>query len=109
MSSTAGKSLNDLEQEFLRNPMDIELLRELSSQYYAHGYFNNRVQPTYEKALIAAPHDPRFSQALNVTCFLRQLRRFTIESAEPELIDQEGLREAIALIQDYLKELPNSP
>jgi tetratricopeptide (TPR) repeat protein len=109
MAEEATTELAELEHRFYDNPADIVALRDLSLQYYKRGMFNPRVQPTYEKARTAVPNDKRFAQALNITSFLKQLRRFTIESAEPELIDPDGLRDSISLIKDYLKELPNSP
>lgn len=103
------EELETLEGQFARDPGDIGVLRKLSSSYYARGHFSTKTQHIYEKALMATPDDIRLSAALNVTVFIRQLRRFTVESAEPDLIDQEGLREALGLVQDYLKEMPNSP
>lgn len=101
--------LGDLELRFARNPQDVKLLRELSERYFEQGFFNQRALSVYEKARMASPHDPRFLQAVNLSCFLKQLRRFTIESADPELLDQEGVKDAIALVQNYLKEIPSSP
>lgn len=98
-----------LEQRFAENPSDIDALKDLAAKYYSHGMFSARVQPTYEKAHTAMPNDQRFAQALNLSSFLKQLRRFTIDAAEPELIDADGLRDSINLIKDYLKEQPNSP
>src|SRR5262249_9421409 len=103
------EELETLESQFAKDPGDIGVLRKLSSGYYLMGHFSSKTQHIYEKALMATPDDSRLSAALNVTVFIRQLRRFTVESAEPDLIDPEGLREALRLVQDYLKEMPNSP
>lgn len=98
-----------LEERFAGNPLDINLLKELADKYYARGMFTSRTQPTFEKALMAAPREPRYSKALNLSVFLKMLRRFTVEASDPELIDQDGLKETITLLQDYLKEIPQSP
>lgn len=101
--------LGDLEGRFARNPQDLRLLKELSERYLEGGFFNQRALSVYDKARMASPHDPRLMQAVNLSCFLRQLRRFTIESADPDLLDQEGVKDTINLIQEYLKEIPHSP
>lgn len=109
MNVRTETDIAELEVRFARNPADVKVLKELSSEYYARGLFGSRAQAVYEKAALSSPGDARFAQALNLSCFLRQLRRFTVESAEPELIDAEGVRETIALVQEYLKEVPDSP
>jgi len=107
MTTTA--ELEALEERFSENPLDIALLRELADSYYRKGIFNARSQQTFEKALMATPRDANFRKALNLCVFLRQLRRFTVETSDPELLDQDALKDTTALIQDYLKELPSSP
>lgn len=109
MATEATKDLQELESQFADNPADIALLRRIGSQYVTRGYYSARVQPIYEKACMAAPDDRRFAEALNITSFLRQLRRFTVETADPDLLDTDGIRDAINLVKQYLKESPASP
>lgn len=109
MLTEVAEDVVSLERRFANDPSDIETLKKLALQYYSLGHFSGRVQSIYEKALMAVPNDPRFSKALNISSFLKHLRRFTIESAEPELVDQEGIRGAMGLVGEYLKELPSSP
>lgn len=85
------------------------MLTSLASLYFSKGMFGPRTQAVYEKARMASPTDQRFAQALSISSFLRHLRRFTVEAADPEQLDQEGVRGTSALIKEYLKELPNSP
>jgi tetratricopeptide (TPR) repeat protein len=108
-TATPTAQITDLEGRFADNPLDISLLKELADGYYSRGLFNSRTQPTFEKAVMAAPRESRYSRALNLCVFLRQLRRFTVEAADPELIDQDGLAGVIPLIQEYIKETPSSP
>src|SRR5687767_6394438 len=103
------EELSELEHRFKNNPGDIDTLRDLSTRYFSRGMFSGRVQPIYEKAHMAVPGDRRFAQGLNVSSFLKHLRRFTIDSSDPDLVDQEGLRSAIGLVKEYIKELSNSP
>ncbi|MGI8907705.1 MAG: protein kinase domain-containing protein [Candidatus Sumerlaeaceae bacterium] len=108
-TTTPTLDLADLEERFADNPLDIGLLKDLADGYYSRGLLSARTQTIYEKAAMAAPREPRYASALNLCVFLRQLRRFTVEAADPELIDQEGLSGVIVLMQDYLKDIPNSP
>ena len=103
------RDLAQMEVRFAENPADADLLASLSSQYYARGIFNDRARDIYQKALQAAPRDAQIIRALNIATFLRQLRRFTIESGQHEQLDQDGLQESILLVRGYLKELSSSP
>ena len=98
-----------MEVRFAENPADADLLTRLSSQYYARGIFNDRARDIYQKALQAAPRDAQIIRGLNIATFLRQLRRFTIESGQHEQLDPDGLQESILLVRGYLKELSSSP
>lgn len=103
------KDLTALENRFTENPTDLDALKDLSAQYFARGILNTRAQGIYEKARTALPRDRRFTRALNLASFLRQLRRFTVESADPEALDPDGIRDMINLLKEYLKGLPSSP
>lgn len=108
MVTATATEIAALEERFTDNPLDIGLLRELADAYYSKGVLNSRTQSTFEKALLSSPRDPNYTRALNLCVFLRHLRRFTVESSDPDLLDQEAMKDTIALIQDYLKEMPNS-
>jgi tetratricopeptide (TPR) repeat protein len=109
MTATSEHDLTSLEVRFASDPGNRDLLANLSAEYYSRGVFSARSQPLYEKACIAMPADQRFSGALNLTCFLRQLRRFTVQSAQPDQIDADGTQEAIELLREYLKQSSTSP
>jgi tetratricopeptide (TPR) repeat protein len=82
---------------------------DISGLLILAGRFNTRVEPVYQRASALRPSDQRFSEALNLTVFLRNLRRYTIDMGEPDIIDFDGLRDTTALIQEYLRAYPASP
>lgn len=86
-----------------------DALRRLADEYYTRGLFGPRQLGVYEKAVALAPDEPRYAEALSIACFLRQLRRFTVEFAEPEYVDPEGAQESIEVIKEYLREHSASP
>jgi serine/threonine-protein kinase len=106
---TTTRDLAQMEVRFAENPTDVDLLGRLSAQYYARGIFNDRARDIYQKALRVAPRDPQLISGLNIATFLRQLRRFTVESGQHEQLDPDGVQESINLVRGYLKELSASP
>ncbi|MCX7625425.1 MAG: protein kinase [Candidatus Sumerlaeaceae bacterium] len=104
-----SQSLTALEVHFASDPLNSEILLSLADQYYVRGIFSQRSQPVYEKALHVAPKEPRYIEGLNLCCFLRQLRQFTIEGGEPEQIDLDGVQDAIEILREHLRRHPSSP
>jgi tetratricopeptide (TPR) repeat protein len=109
MASGSSQNMTALEVKFASDPSNCEVLLSLADQYSSRGIFSARSQTVYEKALQIAPREPRYQEALNLCCFLHQLRTFTIESGDPQQIDYEGVQEAIENLREYLRRYPGSP
>lgn len=103
-----NSKLEVMEDQFAENPLDIDLLLDLASAYLDKGIFNSRSRPTLEKATMAAPGEERYREALQLSIFLKHLRRFTIDFPETEAIDADALTYTIALLQSYISRYPAS-
>lgn len=101
-------TLELMEDQFAENPLDIDLLLGLANNYLEKGIFNNRSRPTLEKALMAAPRKDSYREALQLSVFLKNLRRFTIEFPEIEAVDVDAVTETIGLLQKYINKHPRS-
>jgi len=105
---TSTATLERLEDQFAENPLDIDLLLDLANRYTSQGIFNNRSRPTLEKALMAAPQERSYQEALHLAVFLRHLRRFTIDFQEPNAIDSDALTDVIAFLHSNIEKHPKS-
>lgn len=105
---TTPVTLERLEDEFAENPLNISLLLKLAETYVLKGWFNSRSRPTYEKALMAAPGDVRFREAMHLSVFLRHLRRLTIDYPDMDAVDTEAVSDVIPLLQSYINRYPKS-
>lgn len=106
--NTSVVTLEKLEDQFSENPLDIDLLLDLARRYVKQGIFNGRSRPTLEKALMAAPGSDDLREALHLSVFLKQLRRFTIDFPETDAIDPDAVSEAILLVHDAIERHPKS-
>lgn len=97
-------NLERLEDEFAENPLDIDLLLELARCYLSQGVFNMRSRAVYEKALMAAPRQTEFRDALHLSVFLRQLRRLTVDFPDSDAIDSDAVSDLIPVLQRFLGE-----
>ncbi|MBX7247091.1 MAG: protein kinase [Candidatus Sumerlaeaceae bacterium] len=103
------KNYTDLEQQFQRDRADPAAVADLAGASCARGLFGTRALPVYQRAVAVNSGDKRILQALSLTNFLKHMRRFTIDGAEPDLVDSDAVLEAIELLKDSLKQFANSP